>query len=202
MLYEKYVIKKGTLLYRFINKPLSEVKLGMTRNKGRNGRCNRDNDIYYCALSESSILQENMGKSLCGSLIISEVQEDIECGSIVDENILPVFRGRTANEPRFNVHEVLKACNSDIVTTYRETNNIAQDIIKYYPDGFVYPSVNSLDTITNGVRFVLDETEMYNVALTEQGYNKIYEYEIRKYEDEGWQEEKHFTAEDLLKDNE
>ena len=60
------------------------------------------------------------------------MQEDIECGSIVDENKLAVFRGRTANEPRFNVHEVLKACNLDIVTTYRETNNMAQDIIKYY----------------------------------------------------------------------
>lgn len=202
MLYKNYIIKKGTLLYRYINKPLSEVKLGMTRNKGRNGRCNRDNDIYYCALSESSILQENMGKSLCGSLIISEVQEDIECGSIVDESKLAVFRGRTANEPRFNVHEVLKACNLDIVTTNWKTNNIAQDIIKYYSDGFVYPSVNSLDIIINDIRFVLDETEMYNVALTEQGYNKIYEYEIRKYEDEGCQEEKHFTAEELLKDNE
>ena len=132
MPYKKYIIKKGTLLYRYINKPLSEVKLGMTRNKGRDGRCNRDNDIYYCALSIDCILQENLGKSLCGSLIISEVQEDIECGSIVDENKLAVFRGRTANEPRFNVHEVLKACNLDIVTTYRETNNMAQDIIKYY----------------------------------------------------------------------
>ena len=202
MLYEKYIIKKGTLLYRYINKPLSEVKLGMTRNKGRDGRCNRNNDIYYCALSESSILQENMGKSLCGSLIISEVQEDIECGSIVDENKIAVFRGRTANEPRFNVHEVLKACNLDIVTTYRETNNIAQDIIKYYPDGFVYPSVNSLDTIINDIRFVLDETEMYNVALTEQGYNKIYEYKLIEYKNKGWHEEKHFTAEELLKDNE
>lgn len=120
------------LIISSINKPLSEVKLGMTRNKGRDGRCNRDNDIYYCALSIDCILQENMGKSLCGSLIISEVQEDIECGSIVDENKLAVFRGRTANEPRFNVHEVLKACNLDIVTTYRETNNMAQDIIKYY----------------------------------------------------------------------
>lgn len=150
MLYKKYIIKKGTLLYRYINKPLSEVKLGMTRNKGRDGRCNRDNDIYYCALSKDSILQENMGKSLCGSLITSEVQEDIECGSIVDENKLAVFRGRTANEPRFNVHEVLKACNSDIVTTYWETNNTAQDIIKYYPDGFVYPSVKSWDTVING----------------------------------------------------
>ena len=98
------------------------------------------------------------------------------------------------------MHEVLKACNSDIVTTYWETNNTAQDIIKYYPDGFVYPSVNSWDTITNCIRFVMNETEMYNVALTEQGYNTIYEYEIRKYE--GWQEEKHFTAEELLKDNE
>lgn len=202
MFYEKYIIKKGTLLYRYINKPLSEVKLGMTRNKGRDGRCNRDNDIYYCALSIDCILQENKGKSLCGSLIISEVQEDIECGNIVDENISSVFRGRTANEPRFNVHEVLKVCNSDIVTTYRETNNMAQDIIKYYPDGFVYPSVNSLDIIINDIRFVLDETEMYNVALTEQGYNKIYEYKLIEYKNKGWQEETHFTAEELLKDNE
>ena len=97
MLYKNYIIKKGTLLYRYINKPLSEVKLGMTRNKGHNGRCNRDNDIYYCALSIDCILQENMGKSLCGSLIISEVQEDIECGSIVDENKLG--QHRTINVP-------------------------------------------------------------------------------------------------------
>ena len=47
MPYKKYIIKKGTLLYRYINKPLSEVKLGMTRNKGRDGRCNRDNDIVH-----------------------------------------------------------------------------------------------------------------------------------------------------------
>ena len=49
---------------------------------------------------------------------------------------------------------------------------------------------------------ICHEWNWNNVALTEQGYNKIYEYEIRKYEDEGWQEEKHFTAEELLKDNE
>ena len=84
----------------------------------------------------------------------------------------------------------------------QRTNNIAQDIIKYYPDGFVYPSVNSFDTVISGIRFVLDETEMYNVALTEQGYNKIYEHKPIEYKNKGLQEEKHFTAEELLKDNE
>lgn len=61
--------------------------------------------------------------------------------------------------------------------TDEETSKIYQHVTSYYPDGLIYPSVNSMGIVLGGIRFQLDEdTDFGNIGLTKQGYEKIVEH--------------------------
>lgn len=170
----KVIIPKGSILYRFVDCSPSACKLGMTRNKGEKGRCNRDNNIYYCCKSLNGVLEEMMFHSISGTLIISDVIEDIECGIITLPELHKIFRGRTKNDKKQYFHtELMEKIGYDFETSEKDTNDIATSLIKIHPDGIVYSSVNSIDTIIGDTIFQLDEdTGFSNIALTEQGFNK------------------------------
>lgn len=178
-------LPKGIKLYRHVNVPPNECHLGMSQNKGKDGRCNRHQNIYYCAKSVEAIKIER-GYGLKGSLIISEVVKPIYLGTITNEYIHVLLRGRTKEEEPQIIHkELLQKVDKDILTTYGITNFITRCILSESPDGMMYSSVNSLDTIVGDIFFQMDEdTGWSNIALTEEGYAKIKEievYDISKY---------------------
>ena len=178
MIIEERIIRKGTKLYRFINTVPSKCKLGLVSNIGNNGRCNKHHNIYYCSLSQDALFTE-LGSELNGTLIVSEVIEDIYCGCVVDAQTHKRLRGRVADEEKTMVHEmILEPNNYDIKTTYEETSEIADKILEKYPEGLVYSSVNSPDIIIGKFRFYVanewsDFGPFENVALTELGFKKI-----------------------------
>lgn len=177
MFVQPYVLKTGTKLYRFINKEPAKVNLGITSNKGKDGRCNKYSNIYYCSKSVDGLLQEFGFKEIQGSLIVSVVQEPIILGMPLDERIVPILRGRTKDEPPEMVHNMVhKKFGNDIVVSYEQTSLITELILTKYPDGICYPSVHSIDTVINGIIFQTDEdTGFSNIALSESGFKKINE---------------------------
>lgn len=172
-------LPKGIKLYRHVNVPPNECHLRMSQNKGKDGRCNRHQNIYYCAKSVEAIKIER-GYGLKGSLIISEVVKPIYLGTITNEYIHVLLRGRTKEEEPQIIHkELLQKVDKDILTTYGITNFITRCILSESPDGMMYSSVNSLDTIVGDIFFQMDEdTGWSNIALTEEGYAKIKEIEV------------------------
>ena len=180
---QSYILRKGTRLYRFIDIEPAKVVSGMTRNKGKDGRCNKYSDIYYCSKSIDGLLQEFGFNEIQGSLIVSIVQEPIILGMPVDERVVPILRGRTKNEPPELVHDILhKELGNDIVIDYEQTSEITELLLKIYPDGICYPSVHSIDTVINGYIFQTDEdTGFSNIALSESGYKKIRELKPKEY---------------------
>lgn len=173
---ELEILPKGMILYRHVDVSPSECCLGMSQNKGKVGRCNYHQNIYYCAKSIDAIKQErNFDNELTGSLIISEVIEPIYLGKIVNEYIHAYLRGRTKDEEPQLVHkELLQKINRDVITTYETTNFITRCVLSEYLDGIIYSSVNSIDTICGDTFWQLtDDTGWSNIALTEKGYFKI-----------------------------
>lgn len=183
MFVQPYVLKTGTKLYRFINKEPAKVNLGITSNKGKDGRCNKYSNIYYCSKSVDGLLQEFGFKEIQGSLIVSVVQEPIILGMPLDEHIVPIFRGRTKDEPSEMVHNMVhKIFGNDVVINYGQTSLITELILTKYSDGICYPSVHSIDTVINGIIFQTDEdTGFSNIALSESGYKKIRELKPKEY---------------------
>lgn len=178
---ESEMLPKGMKLYRHVDVLPSECRLGMSQNKGKIGRCNLHQNIYYCAKSIDAIKQErNFNNELTGSLIISKVIEPIYLGKITYEHIHTVLRGRTKDEEPRLVHTgLLQKIDSDVITTYETTNFITRCILSIYPDGIIYSSINSVDTIVGNTYFQMNEdTGWSNIALTEKGYAKIKEIEI------------------------
>lgn len=179
---EKYnlkteVIKQGTFLYRFINKAPADVKLGMSENRGRNGRLNLWQNVYYCCKSMDGILQE-VGIDVSGAMIVSEVTEQLNLGFVTNHELNLLLRGRTFNEPKEIVHsEILSPLGFDRKITYEYTSKIFEDVTKINTDGIVFPSVHSIDVVMGCIKFQLDEsTGFSNIALTESGYKKIKEW--------------------------
>lgn len=172
---ESEILPKGMKLYRHVDVSPSECCLGMSQNKGKDGRCNRHQNIYYCAKSIDAIKMERNDYELTGSLIISEVIEPIYLGKIVNEYIHAYLRGRTKDEEPQLVHkELLQKINRDVITTYETTNFITRCVLSEYLDGIIYSSVNSIDTICGDTFWQLtDDTGWSNIALTEKGYSKI-----------------------------
>lgn len=184
MIIKPMIIYKGSKVYRFINVAPSIVKLGMTQNKGKNGRCNKHQNIYYCSKSLDALLQElDYSKDIMGSLIVSDVIEDIQCGLVFDTISMAKFRGRTENEPSEMIHNmVLRPIGLDIQINYAETNKITLEVLGKYPDGIIYPSVHSIDCILGSTIFQADEdTGFGNIALTDSGFKKIKEREPLVY---------------------
>jgi hypothetical protein len=184
---ESEILPKGMTLYRHVDVSPSKCRLGMSQNKGKTGRCNYHQNIYYCAKSIDAIKQErNFDNELTGSIIISKVMEPISLGKIINKHIHTVLRGRTKNEEPQLVHtEFLQKIDSDVITTYETTNFITRCILSAYPDGIIYSSINSIDIIAGNNYFQMTEdTGWSNIALTEKGYAKIKEievYDISKY---------------------
>lgn len=176
---ELEILPKGMKLYRHVDVPPSDCHLGMSQNKGKDGRCNRHQNIYYCAKSIDAIKVER-GYKLKGSLIISEVVEPIYLGTITDEHIHVLLRGRTKDEEPQIIHKKLfQKIDKDIITTYGITNNITDCVLSNFPDGMICSSVNSIDTIVGNIYFQMNEdTGWSNIALTEKGYAKIKEIEV------------------------
>lgn len=174
---QSYILRKGTRLYRFIDIEPAKVVSGMTRNKGKDGRCNKYSDIYYCSKSIDGLLQEFGFNEIQGSLIVSIVQEPIILGMPLDEHIVPILRGRTKDEPPEMVHNMVhKIFGNDIVVSYEQTSLLTKLLLTKYPDGICYPSVHSIDTVMNGIIFQTDEdTGFSNIALSEIGYKKVKE---------------------------
>lgn len=176
---QPYRLQIGTRLYRFIGAEPGKVILGMTHNKGKDGRCNKYSDIYYCSKSIDGLLQEFGFGEIQGSLIVSVVQEPIILGMPYEEYLVATMRGRTENEPPEMVHNMIhKKLNHEIIVDYKTTSQITEWILKKYPDGICYPSVHSIDTVIGESLFQLDEdTGFSNMALTKSGYKKIKEYQ-------------------------
>lgn len=188
---EKYTIKKGSFLYRFVKVEPSKCLLGMSKNKWGTGRCNLHNNIYYCARSINAIKIEFENVDLSsGSLIRAEVLEDIECGLITDAKTHKIFRGRVDGEEQKPVHsKLLSLFDYDKEVSYKETNKIAEHIIKKYPDGIAYSSVNGMDIKLDYVfLYVGDSDSDYgpceNIALTERGFSKIKQYPAERWPEE------------------
>ena len=184
------IIKKGTILYRYIpNKKPTDVKLGIRQNKGENGRCNLHRNIYYCSLSMEA-LKEEFNNSLNGSIIISIVTNDIEVGSPKDTHIIQLLCGATLKEVRscevpllyLGINEINDKIGLSIKTPtiidYKLTSGITESFLKYTPDGIIYPSCkHAAFTIKNSdYMYISDNFNLFNnIALTEQGYSKIKE---------------------------
>lgn len=168
----------GTKLYRFIEIAPQNVKLGMTQNAGKAGRCNKYQNIYYCSKSLLGLVQEFAFESFCGSLIVSEVVEEITLGMPYDEITTALFRGRTKDEPQEAVHKLYhQPLGNDYIVKYETTSRMTTCITKSYPDGIMYPSVHSIDTVIGDIRIDLcEEAGFSNIGLTENGYSKIKEY--------------------------
>lgn len=181
---EKYIeivnISPGTKFYRYVNVLPNQCKRGMTHNKGTSGRCNKNQDIYYCAKSIDALYMEMNNFDLKGSLIISEVKDSIYLGKVIDPSLHLLLRGRIEKEEALPVHENVLAPNQlDNRTNYFWTNFIVDQMLRILPDGIMYSSVNSLDSIIGNVQFQLSEdTGWSNIALTNDGYSKIKEIEI------------------------
>lgn len=184
---EGFTLPIGTKLYRFINAAPQNIKLGMTQNAGKEGRCNKYCNIYYCCKSLAGIALENAFKSIKGSLIMSEVIEPVIIGIPTDEKILARLRGRTSTEPPEVVHTSFHAkLGNDFEVDYNETSRITMNIIKHFPDGVLYPSMHSIDTVINGRSFDLcEELGFSNIALTDAGYSKIKEHAPTVYWNDG-----------------
>lgn len=183
MLVQPYELQKGARLYRFVGIEPAKVVSGMTFNKGKDGRCNKYSNIYYCSKSIAGLLQEFGFKEIQGSLIASVVQKPIILGMPLDEHIVPIFRGRTKDEPPEMVHDIIhKKFGNDIVIDCELTSLISEMILTKYPDGFCYPSVHSIDTVKNGCIFQVNkDTGFSNIALSESGYKKIKEEKPEAY---------------------
>lgn len=177
MFIQPYTLSVGSKLYRFINKELAKVNLGMTSNKGKDGRCNKYSNIYYCSKSINGLLQEFGFKKIQGSLIVSIVQEPIILGMPLDERIVSILRGRTKNELPELVHDMIhKKLGNDIVINYEQTSKITELLLTKYPNGICYPSVHSIDTVKNGCVYQVNKDMSFsNIALSESGYKKIKE---------------------------
>ena len=175
---EAFTLPVGTKLYRVIGAAPQNVKLGMTQNAGKAGRCNKYQNIYYCSKSLLGLIQEFDFESFCGSLIVSEVVEPIILGMPFEEKTIALFRGRTNDEPQELVHKLLhQPLGNDFVVDYDMTSKMTMDITKQYPDGVIYPSVHSIDTVISGIRYDLCEDAGFsNIGLTEAGYTKIKEH--------------------------
>lgn len=172
-------LTKGTRLYRHVDVAPNKCRLEISQNKGKTGRCNFYQNIYYCATSIEAIKIER-NQELRGSLILSEVIEPIYIGKVINEDVHMLLRGRIEDEDPQLVHkEILQQIKKDVVTTYAITNFITKCILKITPDGIRYSSVNSIDTVIGSILFQLtEETGWSNIALTEKGYNKIKEYKV------------------------
>lgn len=172
-----FVIKKGTKLYRFIANEPKNIKSGMYLNKGKPGRFNKKQNVYYCCKSLIGVLQEYNFEFIQGSLIVSEVKEDIVCGMPVESKLVAFLRGRTKQEKASLVHKmVFRNLGLDCIIKYNQTSKMFDKITELYQDGIVYPSVNSIDCIVNGIIYHIgDELCFSNIALTERGYSKIEE---------------------------
>lgn len=183
---EPYKIKKDTRLYRFLNIKPEEFRYGMSRNCGKDGRCNLHRDIYYCCGSIDAILQEYIWEDLNGIIVPAVVKHTIICGKVVDEETHVKLRGRVNEEPDLIHKEVLAPLGKDVVTSYEETNKIADEVIKKFPHGLVYSSVHSIDTVIGNNIFNIGEEMSYsNIALTEGGFKYIkqlqpYEFRFRQ----------------------
>ena len=178
---ESEILPKGIKLYRHVDVPLSKCRLEISQNKGKTGRCNHHQNIYYCAKSIDAIKQErNFDNELTGSIIISEVIEPIYLGKIIYAPIHNLLRGRTKDEEPQLVHtEILQKVYMDNRTTYGITNNITDYVLSKFPDGMIYSSVNSIDTIIGNIYIQMTEdTGWSNIALTEKGYSKIKEIKV------------------------
>ena len=179
---EKYKIPKGAKLYRFIKCYYCDYNSGMTRNKKHLGRCNLNQNIYYCTRSMDALLTE-MGNRLNGILVVSEVVEDIYCGCVCDIEHHKKLRGRVLGEDKTIIHKtLLKKFGYDEITNYEETNKITKEVLKKYPDGLAYSSVNSADINVCGTFFYIansgsDYGPFENIALTEFGFNKLKQHD-------------------------
>lgn len=179
---EQYKIEKGTELYRFLDIKPDEFQRGMSHNCGKNGRCNLHQDIYYCCESIDAILQEYNWKDLNGIIVPAIVKHTIICGKVVDEDTHARLRGRVNEEPDLIHKVVLAPLKKDIVTSYEETNKIADEVIKEFPHGLVYSSVHSIDTIIGNINFNIGENMSYsNIALTEAGFKYIKQLQPDEY---------------------
>lgn len=170
-------IKKEAHLYRFIDKAPNAIKKGMSHNKGKDGRFNNYQNVYYCSKSIDGVLQE-VGEHKSGSLIVSEVVEDLHLGFVTNNELSLQLRGRTSDQPMEFVHsEILKPLEMDKIITYKETSKYFEEITQVFADGIIYPSVHSLDVIIGDTKFqVTDDIGFSNIALTESGYKKIKEW--------------------------
>ena len=177
---ESEILTKGMKLYRHVDVSPSQCKLELPQNKGKTGRCNHHQNIYYCAKSINAIKQERNNDELTGSLIISEVIEPIYLGKIIYAPIHNLLRGRTKDEEPQLVHtEILQKVHMDNITTYGITNNITDYVLSKFPNGMIYSSVNSIDTIIGNIYIQMTEdTGWSNIALTEKGYAKIKQIEV------------------------
>lgn len=186
---EKCIIKKGSILYRFVNCEPTETKLGMSPKNEKYGRCDKHQRIYYCSrsLSALSIELDGIEKS-SGSLIKAEVLEDIVCGCVTDAETHKKLRGRVNGETQKLVHSlVLEKLDYDSETTYEETNNITNAILKKYPEGIAYSSVNGIGAVFGNVLFYASEDNadscpFENIALTELGFKKIKQLPPEKWQ--------------------
>ena len=177
---EKYIIKKGSYLYRFVNCEPSKIIMGMTPKSEQYGRCDKNQGIYYCSRSISALNLEFSDKDLTkGSLVKAEVMDDIICGCVTDSATHKKLRGRVDGENQKLVHsEVLEKFDYDIKTTYEETNAITDMVLQKFPEGIAYSSVNGMDAIVGSIVFYVadgnnDFGPFENIALTELGFKKI-----------------------------
>lgn len=176
------ILKPNTILYRFVDRAPKDTSLWFD-NKGKDGRFNKYQSVWYCALSMEDLLEELrvFDTNIMGSLIIAEVVQpiyiaypntDIEfmfskaiCSITDTSNIVKMFSEKL---PYYHIN------------TYDDTNEMFTKLINSNPklDGYGYPSANGINLMNNGILYYMGETNpissyIQNIALLRKGFDKI-----------------------------
>ena len=176
------ILKPNTILYRFVDRAPKDTSIWFD-NKGKDGRFNKYQSVWYCALSMEDLLEELrvFDTNIMGSLIIAEVIQPI-CIAYPNTDVEFMFSKAICSITATS--DIAKTFSEKLpyyhIDNYDNTNEMFTKLMKLNPelDGYGYSSANGINLMKNGILYYMGETNsisnyIQNVALLRKGFDKL-----------------------------